>query len=106
MIMNPPFTRATNHEGAHADVTNPAFAAFDAAPADQSAMGSRINELGQGNLLPRQRGYCVGLRCLGWIGNSNAEVSWRWCYPCPRQPACLGRAFGECWPRTTVNWRF
>ena len=43
VIMNPPFTRATNHEGAHADVTNPAFAAFDATPADQTAMGDRIN---------------------------------------------------------------
>ena len=30
VIMNPPFTRATNHEGAHADITNPAFAAFNA----------------------------------------------------------------------------
>ena len=48
VIMNPPFTRATNHEGAHVDVTNPAFAAFDATSADQSAMGSRINELGKG----------------------------------------------------------
>ncbi len=47
VIMNPPFTRATNHEGAHADVTNPAFAAFDAAEADQSAMGERINHLGK-----------------------------------------------------------
>ena len=27
VIMNPPFTSATNHEGAHADITNPAFAA-------------------------------------------------------------------------------
>ncbi len=43
VIMNPPFTRATNHEGAHADVTNPAFAAFGATRADQTAMGSRIN---------------------------------------------------------------
>ncbi len=47
VIMNPPFTRATNHEGAHADVTNPAFAAFDASRDDQTAMGNRINELGQ-----------------------------------------------------------
>ena len=47
VIMNPPFTRATNHEGAHADVTNPAFAAFGATPADQTAMGKRINELGK-----------------------------------------------------------
>ena len=47
VIMNPPFTRATNHEGAHADVTNPAFAAFDATPGDQTAMGDRINQLGK-----------------------------------------------------------
>ena len=47
MIMNPPFTRATNHEGAHADITNPAFAAFDATRDDQTAMGDRINRLGE-----------------------------------------------------------
>ena len=47
VIMNPPFTRATNHEGAHADITNPAFAAFEATPADQTKMGDRINQLGK-----------------------------------------------------------
>ena len=47
VIMNPPFTRATNHEGAHADITNPAFAAFNATRADQTAMGDRINQLGK-----------------------------------------------------------
>ncbi|MCE2469935.1 MAG: hypothetical protein J4F32_05425 [Dehalococcoidia bacterium] len=46
IIMNPPFTRATNHEGAHADITNPAFAAFGATDADQTAMGARVNRLG------------------------------------------------------------
>ena len=46
VIMNPPFTRATNHEGAHADITNPAFAAFDATRTDQTAMGDRVNRLG------------------------------------------------------------
>ncbi len=46
VIMNPPFTRATNHEGAHADITNPAFAAFDATDDDQTAMGRRVNRLG------------------------------------------------------------
>ena len=45
VIMNPPFTRATNHEGAHADITNPAFAAFDATRVDQRAMGARANKL-------------------------------------------------------------
>ena len=46
VIMNPPFTRATNHGGAHTDITNPAFAAFNATRADQTAMGTRINHLG------------------------------------------------------------
>ena len=47
VIMNPPFTRATNHGGAHANVVNPAVAAFGAGAADQTAMGKRINELGK-----------------------------------------------------------
>ena len=47
VIMNPPFTRATNHEGAHADITNPAFAAFNATGEDQTAMGNRVNQLGK-----------------------------------------------------------
>ena len=47
VVMNPPFTRATNHEGAHADITNPAFAAFDASTADQTEMGDRVNRLGR-----------------------------------------------------------
>ena len=45
VIMNPPFTSATNHEGAHADITNPAFAAFNATRADQTAMGENANRL-------------------------------------------------------------
>ena len=45
VIMNPPFTRATNHEGAHANVTNPVFAAFNATRADQTEMGERANRL-------------------------------------------------------------
>ena len=45
VIMNPPFTSATNHEGAHADITNPAFAAFGATRADQTEMGKRANRL-------------------------------------------------------------
>ena len=47
VIMNPPFTRATNHEGAHADITNPAFAAFGATDVDQTDMGKRMNVLGR-----------------------------------------------------------
>ncbi len=47
VIMNPPFTRATNHEGEHANVVNPAFAAFNASATDQKDMGRRINRQGK-----------------------------------------------------------
>ena len=65
VIMNPPFTRATNHEGAHADVTNPAFAAFDATSADQSEMGKRINQFGKGTCYHGNAGIASAFAALG-----------------------------------------
>ena len=64
VIMNPPFTRATNHEGAHADITNPAFAAFDATAADQTAMGQRINRLGRDNCYHGNAGIASAFAAL------------------------------------------
>ena len=49
VIMNPPFTRSTNHGGAHHDIVNPAFAAFGAPAADQTRMGDRLNRFGANN---------------------------------------------------------
>ncbi len=65
VIMNPPFTRATNHEGAHADITNPAFAAFDATDADQTAMGNRINRLGDNTCYHGNAGIASAFAALG-----------------------------------------
>ncbi len=45
VIMNPPFIRPTNHEGAHGDVPNPAFAAFGADPAEQGALSAQAKRL-------------------------------------------------------------
>ena len=64
VIMNPPFTRATNHEGAHADVTNPAFAAFGATNADQATMGRRMNELGKGTCYHGNAGIASAFAAL------------------------------------------
>ncbi len=64
VIMNPPFTRATNHEGAHADVTNPAFAAFGATRADQTAMGRKINRLGKGSCYHGNAGIASAFAAL------------------------------------------
>ena len=45
VIMNPPFTRPTNHEAAHANVPNPAYAAFETSPEDQRAMSDAVKML-------------------------------------------------------------
>ena len=45
VIMNPPFTRPTNHEAGHAEVPIPAYAAFETSPAEQAAMSDRVREL-------------------------------------------------------------
>ena len=64
VIMNPPFTRATNHGGAHSDITNPAFAAFDATRADQTAMGTRVNRLGEGTCYHGNAGIASAFAAL------------------------------------------
>ena len=65
VIMNPPFTSATNHEGAHADITNPAFAAFDATHADQTAMGARANRLADNTCYHGNAGIASAFAALG-----------------------------------------
>ena len=45
VIMNPPFTSPTNHEGAHRNIPNPAFAAFGANEELQGRLGERSKEL-------------------------------------------------------------
>ena len=50
VIMNPPFTRATNHEGQHAAVPNPVFAAFGSSAAEQKAMAKTARRLTKGTM--------------------------------------------------------
>ncbi len=45
VIMNPPFTRNVTREGAYADTTAAAFAAFGASNEDQKQMAGRMREL-------------------------------------------------------------
>ncbi len=45
VIMNPPFTTSTNHAGAHANVINPAFAAFNATAEDMNDMRDKMKEM-------------------------------------------------------------
>ena len=45
VIMNPPFTRPTNHEGNKAGVPNPMFAAFASSAQEQKAMSGRLQTI-------------------------------------------------------------
>ena len=64
VIMNPPFTRATNHEGAHADVVNPAFAAFEASKSDMDKMGKRMRDLGRASCYDGKAGIASAFVAL------------------------------------------
>ncbi|MBC6438271.1 MAG: hypothetical protein GDA52_09105 [Rhodobacteraceae bacterium] len=48
VVMNPPFTRPTNHEGAHAEIPNPMFASFESTEEEQRAMGQAMHRLTNG----------------------------------------------------------
>ncbi|MCY3798970.1 MAG: hypothetical protein OXG84_14265 [Chloroflexi bacterium] len=50
VIMNPPFTRATNHEGEHENVPNPMFAAFGSSAEEQKAMANAAKKLTSGTI--------------------------------------------------------
>ena len=61
VIMNPPYPKATSHEGANADVTNPPFAAFGASSADQTEMGPAHQQTRQGHVLSRKCRSLIGI---------------------------------------------
>jgi hypothetical protein len=48
VIMNPPFTRSTGHEGKKKSIPHPMFAAFKASKADQALMAKATKELTRG----------------------------------------------------------
>ena len=59
VIMNPPFTRATNHEGRHENVPNPVFAAFGSSAEEQKAMADAARKLTKGTVAHGQRGRSI-----------------------------------------------
>ena len=46
VIMNPPFTRPTNHEAGHAEIPVPSFAGFDTSHDEQQAMRRKLKKAG------------------------------------------------------------
>ena len=53
VVMNPPFTRPTNHEGGHAGIPVPSFAGFGTPDEEQRLMSAKLNRMravaGHGN---------------------------------------------------------
>ena len=45
VIMNPPFTRPTNHEGGHSNIPIPSFAGFNTSRDEQQAMSRRLRRV-------------------------------------------------------------
>ena len=45
VIMNPPFSRPTNHEGVHESIPIPSFAAFDTSREEQKQMSAQLSNL-------------------------------------------------------------
>ena len=64
VIMNPPFTRSTNHEGAHASVVNPAFAAFNADKDEMDDMGKRMRDIGKNSCYHGNAGMASAFAAL------------------------------------------
>ena len=48
VIMNPPFTRPTNHEAGHAEIPVPSFAGFSTSHDEQQAMGRKLKRAAAG----------------------------------------------------------
>ena len=64
VIMNPPFTRNTTNEGAHAGEFNAAFAAFGTGDQDQRDMGRRLTTLKQGTCYHGNAGIASAFAAL------------------------------------------
>ena len=64
VIMNPPFTRNTTHEGAYTDTITAAFAAFGASEADQREMASRMAMLKEGTCYHGNAGMASAFAAL------------------------------------------
>lgn len=65
VIMNPPFTRPTNHEGEHADVPNPAYSAFETTADEQRNMARREKSLSTGSAASGYAGMAALFTELG-----------------------------------------
>ena len=65
VIMNPPFTRNTNHAASRSGVPNPAFAAFNSSHEAQNEMGRRLNRAARDSAHHGNAGIASAFAALG-----------------------------------------
>jgi hypothetical protein len=65
VIMNPPFTRPTNHEGNRSSVPNPMFAAFGSDKKEQEAMAKRLQKFTHGTAYHGNAGEASAFLVMG-----------------------------------------
>lgn len=95
-IMNPPFTRPTNHEtAAAAGVPVPSFAGFGTSAADQKEMSRRLKVL-SAVLGSDRAGHGNAGLASNFVDLAHAKLrpggGWRWFCRSPRSPEDPGRA--------------
>ena len=67
VIMNPPFTRNTNHAASRSGVPNPAFAAFNSSHEAQNEMGRRLNRAARNSAHHGNAGIASAFAALGHV---------------------------------------
>lgn len=72
-IMNPPFTRPTNHEAGHRNIPNPAFAGMGNDEADQDAMSGALKKIAQRISKPKASSGNAGL-ASNFVDLANAKL--------------------------------
>ena len=96
-IMNPPFTRPTNHEGQHSDVPNPAYSAFETTAEEQAEMSRREKVLTKGSAAAGNAGMAALFAELAQR-KRNAHGSLAFVLP-------LSSMSGLSWNRLRQKWR-
>ena len=97
VIMNPPFTRPTNHEGQHRDVPNPAYSAFETTAEEQAEMSRREKVLTKGSAAAGNAGMAALFAELAQR-KRNADGSLAFVLP-------LSSMSGSSWNRLRQEWR-
>ena len=97
VIMNPPFTRPTNHEGEHQDVPNPAYSAFETTSRQQEQMSNREKSLTKGSAAAGNAGMAALFAELA-ERKRNDEGTLAFVMP-------LSSMSGSSWNRLRREWR-